>query len=62
MENSSVAWTGMKLLWQKVVPMLRCWKVLVPIMMEVGYESVISSLEKMMMELEMIEFSSLVGD
>jgi hypothetical protein len=41
-----VAWIGMKSLWQKVVPMLRCWKVLVPIVMEAGYESVISSLEK----------------
>jgi hypothetical protein len=40
----------MKSLWQKVVAMLRCWKVLVPLVMEGGYEGVTSSLEKMLID------------
>jgi hypothetical protein len=43
-----VAWTGMKALWGRVVPMLRCWKILVPLKLEAGYESVMSSLEKVL--------------
>jgi hypothetical protein len=50
-----VAWTGMKVLWQRVVPMLRCWKVLIPLKLDVGYESVISSLEKVLRAPEVLE-------
>jgi hypothetical protein len=46
----------MKPLWQKIVLMLRCWRVLVPIVMEPGYTSVTSQLEKVLLLLEMIEF------
>jgi hypothetical protein len=52
----------MKSLWRKVVPMVRCWKVLVPIVMEAGYESVISSLEKMLMMPEVVKSLSLTID
>jgi hypothetical protein len=49
-----VAWLGMKPLWQRVVPMLRCWRVLVPIVMEPGNESAISQLERVMAMPEVI--------
>jgi hypothetical protein len=40
-----VAWWSMKAVWQRVLPMLKCWKVLVPLKMMAGFEGVISSLE-----------------
>jgi hypothetical protein len=49
-----VAWLGMKQLWQRVVPMVRCWRVLVPLVMEPGYESIISQLEKVLTMPEVI--------
>jgi hypothetical protein len=50
-----VVWVGMKSLWQRVVPMLRCWRVLVPLVMEHGYDSATSPLEKVLMMPKMIE-------
>jgi hypothetical protein len=35
----------MKSLWQKVVPMVRCWKILVPLKLEDGYEAACLALE-----------------
>jgi hypothetical protein len=57
-----VAWVGMKLLWEIIVPMLRCWRVLVPLVMEPGYKSVNSQLEKVLMMPEMIESMTLRRD
>jgi hypothetical protein len=57
-----VAWIEIKSLWQRIVPMLRCWRVLVPLVMESGYESVASQLEKLLMMPETIEPPSLTRD
>jgi hypothetical protein len=38
----------MKLLWQRVVPMLRCWRILVPLALEPGYEDATTHLKKML--------------
>jgi hypothetical protein len=43
------------MLWQRIVPMLRCWRILVQLVMEPGYEDVTSQLERMMARPEMIE-------
>jgi hypothetical protein len=40
-----VAWIGMKLLWDQVMPMLQCWKSLVRVKMVDGFDNTISSLE-----------------
>jgi hypothetical protein len=45
----------MKLLWQRVLPMVRCWRVLVPLKLMDGFDSAISSLEGLMMQLEAID-------
>jgi hypothetical protein len=50
-----VTLVGMRLLWQKIVPMLGCWRVLVPLVMEPGYDNVTSQLERILMMPEMIE-------
>jgi hypothetical protein len=39
--------TGMRSLWQRMVPLLRCWKVLVPLRMAIDFENACSALEKM---------------
>jgi hypothetical protein len=54
-----IAWVGMRMLWQRVLPMLRCWKILVPIRLMDGFDSVVSSLEKMTKEPEPIELELL---
>jgi hypothetical protein len=46
---------GMKLLWQKVVPMLRCWRILVPLALAHGYEDATTKLERVMAMPERIE-------
>jgi hypothetical protein len=35
-------------LWQRVVPMLRCWRILVPLALEPGYEDATTHLKKML--------------
>jgi hypothetical protein len=52
-----VAWLGMKLVWQTVIPMLRCWKILTPVKDLAGYEAALSSLEKMSWRPERIALS-----
>jgi hypothetical protein len=49
-----VAWTGLKLLWQRIVSMLRCWRILAPLAMEPGFESVVSQLEQVLTVPELI--------
>jgi hypothetical protein len=46
----------MKLLWERVAPMLRCWHVLVPLKMVDGYESVCTSLERWVALLGLITY------
>jgi hypothetical protein len=45
----------MKALWQRVIPMLRCWRVLIPLKMMAGYEEVITTLEREAMKPERIK-------
>jgi hypothetical protein len=51
----------MTLLWNRVMLMLQCWKVLVPVKMLDGFKSAISSLEQLVRRLELIEPMSLGG-
>jgi hypothetical protein len=45
----------MSLLWNRVMPMLQCWKVLVPVKKLDGFKSAISSLERLVQRMELIE-------
>jgi hypothetical protein len=40
------AWLGMQMLWKRVLPMLRSWRILVPLRLAVGFDNAISLLEK----------------
>jgi hypothetical protein len=44
-----VPWSGMKTLWQRVIPLLRCWKILVLLKMNCASEDACSELEKLAM-------------
>jgi hypothetical protein len=63
-----VAWLGMKEVWHRVIPMLKCWRVLVLVCNLDGFDAVVSSLEKLAMCLGMIAYmptpraSDLVAD
>jgi hypothetical protein len=48
-------WVSMRMLWHRVLPMLICWKILVPIRLMDGFDNVVASLERMMMEPEPIK-------
>jgi hypothetical protein len=50
-----VVWTNMKLLWQRVLPMLRCRRIVVPLRLADGFDNLISSLEGLMMLPEVID-------
>jgi hypothetical protein len=50
-----VAWTGLKQIWCRVIPMLICWKVLVPLKSLAGFESAIITLEQLSRMPEVIE-------
>jgi hypothetical protein len=56
-----LCWTGMKDLLRRVVPMLRCCRVLVPLKMVVNYEDVLISLEQTVGRPELIAYQSLSG-
>jgi hypothetical protein len=43
--QGAASWEGMKAVWRRVLPILKCWKVLVPMKTIAGFEDVISSLE-----------------
>jgi hypothetical protein len=49
-----VAWKGMSQLWQKMLPMLKCWSILVPLKMMAGFDAVVSALEKVLVTPESI--------
>jgi hypothetical protein len=48
-------WTGMRTLWQRMVSLLRCWKVLVPLKLMPEFKNVCSALEKMAWSPEAID-------
>jgi hypothetical protein len=50
-----VAWIGLKQIWCRVILMLICWKVLVPLKSLAGFESAIITLEQMSRKAEVIE-------
>lgn len=52
----------MKLLWNWVMPMLQCWKILVPVKMFCAFDSAISSLENLTWKPDMIELMLLEGN
>jgi hypothetical protein len=41
-----VTWRSMKHLWMLVIPMLRCWRVLLPLKMMADFDAAIDKLEK----------------
>jgi hypothetical protein len=44
-----VAWRNMEQVWSLILPMLRCWSVLVPLKMAAGFEDARTSLERLAM-------------
>jgi hypothetical protein len=54
------AWLGMQMLWKRVLPMLRSWRILVPLRLAVGFDNAISLLEKITWRPEQIMQSPLV--
>jgi hypothetical protein len=47
--SQEVAWLVMKQVWHWVIPMLKCWRVLVPVGNLDGFDPMVSSLEKLAM-------------
>jgi hypothetical protein len=43
-----------RLMWQKVIPMLRCWEIFVSLKEMDGFESALANLERTVMILEAI--------
>jgi hypothetical protein len=55
-----VPWRNMKHVWNLVLPMLRCWSVLVPLKLAAGFEDVRTSLERLAMRPLQIEAASVL--
>jgi hypothetical protein len=55
-----VRWVGMKKFWQRLVPKLKCWSVLIPVNQMEAFEGVISSLERVAASPELIVGAPLV--
>jgi hypothetical protein len=51
-----VAWLEMKQVWHRVIPMLKCWRILVPVSSLGGFDAVLGILEKLAMHLERIAY------
>jgi hypothetical protein len=51
------AWSGMKMVWRLVLPLLRCWKILTPVKYLAGFEDALNVLEKMVWRPERIAFN-----
>jgi hypothetical protein len=49
------AWKSMKQLWHVVVPMIRCWSILLPLKLTAGFDDVMVALEKRAMGPLLIE-------
>jgi hypothetical protein len=49
-----VQWMGIKKVWWRLLPMLKCWTILVPLNLMSGFEGVISSLENIAAAQEVI--------
>jgi hypothetical protein len=41
------AWLGMRMVWQTVIPMLRCWKIMTQVKDMAGFEAALNFLERM---------------
>jgi hypothetical protein len=52
-------WKGMRDMWRLAVPMMECWRVLVPLKMAVDFEDVLNSLENLVGRPEPIAYPPL---
>jgi hypothetical protein len=50
-----VAWLGMQMIGRRILQMLRCWRVLIPLRTEAGFDSAVASLEQVFWRPEQIE-------
>jgi hypothetical protein len=53
-----VAWVNIRYLWYRVVPMIRSWRILVPLKLWAGFDSVLALLERMAAALETLPWRS----
>jgi hypothetical protein len=51
-----VAWLGLKQVWHQVIPMLKCWRILVSVRSLDGFDTALGNLEKLMVRPERIAF------
>jgi hypothetical protein len=51
-----VTWLGMKMVWQRVLSLLRCWKILIPLRMATGFDDAITVLEKTVLKPEQLRW------
>jgi hypothetical protein len=59
--SQGVPWCSMKKLWGMVIPMLKCWSVLIPLKMLAAYEGATAALENAVWRPEPIERTSFSG-
>jgi hypothetical protein len=50
------AWVSRKVLWWRVLAMLRCWRIMVPLKILDGFDAVLASLERLVAALEQISW------
>jgi hypothetical protein len=55
------AWVSRKVLWWRVLAMLRCWRIMVPLKILDGFDAVLASLERLVAAPEQISWSSQFG-
>jgi hypothetical protein len=56
------AWLGMKAVLCRLMPMLWCWKMLIPVKMLDGFEDVLMSLERVLLRSERISLPGARSD
>jgi hypothetical protein len=49
------------MLWRRIVQPLRCWRVLIPLHMELGFDNAVTSLEGLAWRPEQIEWAQPLG-
>jgi hypothetical protein len=57
-----IGWRSVKQVWWKILPMLKCWKVLVPLGLMENFEAVLTSLERLASRPERITLPRSVVD
>jgi hypothetical protein len=56
-----VARLGMKQVWQRVIPMLKCYRILVLVRSLDGFDAALATLDKLMVHPERIAFETSLG-